>query len=761
MPLAFDDDDPPAPKPAAAPKKGPAKPKGTPPSPQEIHKEATSKPAETDANSPLLKFMAEHVQKWPITQRIVVEKGPQAGETGAVKGHQVDSVRISGSDATSYEGVIEVEWDIPRTEPPILPSRVPVSECRYAGINDATKEVSVHRRTMAAVGKAKKEKPVDLKAQAESYAAKWPVGTFVKSMSDPQRHTRGVILSPPRIESWKGAGDHVVVTVLWPDRDLPPAGRLFQLGTEAVGGLNETEVKFDWKSLIVAASKIEPDFNWGVDIRIKKSEIDLAMVDVFLAQSYQLAKDSKDPTFKGVDWKALGVFETLERAEKLLKSNKTEATPPPSKPAVPLTPPDPPKTPEVKAPETKVPVKETSAASATPPNEAAKPKVEKSTALETVKPKETPGLKEAFLGLVDNLGLAELIGLPVNFDLQAALTVLKDLKSIIGLPVGHDPKYQAERIQTDHYHVQTAHAALQYALSEAETSFEAWLASQVHENYRLAREQYEKDLQGYKSKANEKPLAPDRSSIKDQIKANPLWLSYSRAINRLRYWAMMIEKVAVDGHSRKAFLMMNLHKNDPMGNITATTQDELDQLTPGAKDGMEHSYVEGLGEGAKTPPSKPAAAKPPAKVAELPPKAPPKSPPKIVEEPTPMDDELAKKLGYDPETAKLFPWLLNEKPLRGPCPLCKGEAYTLDGKIYEVSRKEHNCKKNDDIEDGFATFDVGDPFEEVKSKTPVDGEPNYEANGADEPTGSTQEASTDSESTTDDFFDGIDPNALG
>ena len=181
-----------------------------------------------------------------------------------------------------------------------------------------------------------------------------------------------------------------------------------------------------------------------------------------------------------------------------------------------------------------------------------------------------------YIGLTDNLEIAKLIGLPIDFKVENIGHVVPNLRTIIGLPVGSDVRVQAEKIQRDHFWVHSTCVALQWAAKEAKTTLESWEASQISRNWAEAREQYERDTKRWKAKEIERPLAPDRSVIKSEIKGSATWLAYNRALHKIEYWRDLLEKVAAAGHERKAMLLMNINKGDPTSGVTASSLDGRD-----------------------------------------------------------------------------------------------------------------------------------------------------------------------------------------
>jgi hypothetical protein len=299
---------------------------------------------------------------------------------------------------------------------------------------------------------------------------------------------------------------------------------------------------------------------------------------------------------------------------------------------------------------------------------------------------------QKYVGLTDNLEVAKLIGLPIEFKVANIGMIVRNLRTIIGLPVGTDAAKMAEKIQRDHFWVQSTYVALEWAAKEAATTLESWEAAQISENWRLAREQYERDTVRWKAKEIDRPLAPDRSVIKSEIKGSSTWLEYQRALNKIEYWRNLFSKVAVAGHDRKAMLLMNINKAAPQDHVSRgeSSRSSLDdEMTPGSDIALGESELDDLF---------------PSADGEPPPKSNGGGAVQVNEE------------GEAPYEGKgeLYPWLLEKKPETTTCGACEATVYFVDGWEYDVDETLHEktCKGGaQDVEasdDGLADLDLDD-----------------------------------------------------
>jgi hypothetical protein len=310
---------------------------------------------------------------------------------------------------------------------------------------------------------------------------------------------------------------------------------------------------------------------------------------------------------------------------------------------------------------------------------------------------------QQYVGLTDSLEIAKLIGLPIEFKVENMGHVVTNLRTIIGLPVNQDVRLMAEKIQRDHFWVHSTCTALQWAAKEAATTLESWTASQISQNWNLARQQYEKDIRRWKAKEIERPLAPDRSVIKSEVRASATWLAYQRALHRIEYWRDLIDKVAAAGHDRKAMLLMNINKSAPRSDLD-------DSMTPDKDIELAESEIDELFGDPEAPVQSDSNGS---------------GTPKVV---SPEDDRARAALREEelPATApaapsdpyegkgELFPWLRVNRPTVDSCGECDAIVY-VDARVeYDADQTPHEktCQGGEQSveteDDGFADLDLDD-----------------------------------------------------
>lgn len=256
------------------------------------------------------------------------------------------------------------------------------------------------------------------------------------------------------------------------------------------------------------------------------------------------------------------------------------------------------------------------------------------------------------------------------------------MRTIIGLPVGHDAKAQAAEIQKYHYEISRAYVALEWAVNEAKTNHESWADRQVTRIYKAARDDYERQLDQYrKFKDCEKPKAPEIAFIRSMVYAHEEAQRQRSVINRLNYQLSYIKTCGVQGLERKGMMMMNVHKNLPKTPDQIGTPD--DDLSKGLE-GVDFSGADKANEpdhfqramGVRTFAKKP-------------------TPPKETKGP-----------GRFGGKGDLYPWLEKPEVSEVACPTCKAVIYKLGDALFEVDQEAHIHEENGDLE--VDPFDIGE-----------------------------------------------------
>lgn len=611
----------------------------------------------------------------PKGQRIVVTAGPYEGHTGAIQEVVKMGAHAYGTKINGSRHVlgVHVDWDTDDVLPPAM-----FGLFKYAGGGDSTKTKSLKRRGLAKKKSSKKktepkEEPAeDPQANALARAKETFPIGTFVNLCGDHRQGIGAVVSKACIGKFRGS-DHVIVDVLW--ENSPDAVKTecpAHLQTQAVGGLNVDENISFFWREWLRAAELI-DSNYDFSEFYKGPELNEEVVQNLV--KFHHDQKAKDQSFKVVNEK-IGdpIVENCSGPKETAVVEKPKA-----------------------------------------------PSVE---------------VDKELLGLTDNAELTKVIGLPIEFSFDDFYKTLQELQDIIGLPVGHDPRLQAARIQQDHYWIQKFHAALKWAFSQAKTTFESWEAAQISDNWKEARKQYDQDVRRWKSKEIERPLAPDLSIIKYEIRGSKRHQLYKSGLNRFEYWDHLMSKLAVDGHSRKAFLVMNLHKADPQAQ-EALTGGSLDaEMTPDDDVDM-NDMGDLMGEAAPPPDNGAGEPETPQTEAQVP------------------DTHTE----IDPGEAELYPWLAEHKPGKYACSECDAIVYHLDGKHYDIDRSLHDCKSAAEVaieaeDDGFADLDVDldddleGGAEETKTETASTKKPDSQS--------ATTDAYPDESSEDDEFLDGLE-----
>lgn len=181
--------------------------------------------------------------------------------------------------------------------------------------------------------------------------------------------------------------------------------------------------------------------------------------------------------------------------------------------------------------------------------------------METVPVAEDDITTSEILGLTDNEDAAKIMGLPLEFDFDRFVKIVKDLPTMIGLPTDYDVKLAAQKIQEWTPDIVRCHAFFEWAHAEAKNNHDTWFDAQVSKAYEAAETWYRQAKKDNAAGKGNQPTKPDLSYIRTIISGSRINQKYLRAINRYAYWLKFLKRLGIDALQRKSFLIMNLNKN--------------------------------------------------------------------------------------------------------------------------------------------------------------------------------------------------------